>query len=58
MIKLVPYQNYPKNKIRCLVFFIFSDVKAIAIGKNQIEVVKITLKMYVFTCFFVIIRLN
>jgi len=39
-------------------FFIFSDAKAIAIGKNQIEVVKITLKMYVFTCFFVIIRLN
>jgi len=48
-MKLMPYQNYPKNKIRCLIFFIFSDVKAIAIGKNQTEVIKITLKIYVFT---------
>ncbi|MEA3436250.1 MAG: hypothetical protein U9R43_07265 [Thermodesulfobacteriota bacterium] len=49
MIKLVPYQNYPKNKIGCLIFFVFPDVKVIAIGRNQAEVVKITLKIYVFT---------
>ena len=49
MIKLIPYQNYPKNKTGCLIFFMFPDVKTIAIGKNKTEVVKITLKMYVFT---------
>ena len=49
MIKLIPYQNYPKNKTGCLIFFMFPDVKAIVIEKNQTEVVKITLKMYVFT---------
>jgi hypothetical protein len=49
MIKLIPYQNYPKNKTGCLIFFMFSYVKAIVIGQNQTEVVKITLKMYVFT---------
>jgi len=48
MMNLIPYQNYPKNKIRCLIFFMFPDVKAIAIGKNQTEVIKITLKLYVF----------
>ena len=47
--KLIPYQNYPKNKIRCLIFFMFPDVVAIGIGKNKTEVVKITLKIYVFT---------
>ena len=47
--KLISYQNYKKNKIRCLIFFMFPDVMAIGIGKNQTEVVKITLKIYVFT---------
>ena len=51
-MELIPYQNYPKNKIRCLFFFMFSDAKAIAIGKNQTEVVKITLK-YMFLLDFI-----
>jgi hypothetical protein len=49
VIKLESYQNYHKNKIRCLIFFTFPDAMAIAMGKNQTELVKITLKMYVFT---------
>jgi len=49
MTELIPYQNYPKNKIRCLIFFMFPDDKNITIGKNRIEVVKIRLKVYVFT---------
>jgi len=49
MTELIPYQNYPKNKIRCLIFFMFPDVKNIIIGKNRTGVVKIRLKVYVFT---------
>ena len=49
MTELIPYQNYPKNKIGCLFFFVFPDVKDITIGKNRIEVVKIRFKVYVFT---------
>ena len=49
VIKIIPYQNYPKNKTRCFIYFIFSDVQAIAIGKKYTEVVKITLEIYVFT---------
>ena len=58
MINLIPYQNYPENKTGCLIFFMFPDAKAIVIGKNQAEVVKITLNFYVFPCFPVKIRLN